>query len=217
MKQHSSQSGFTLIELLVSLSLFIIVVLALVSSLYTINNASRKVQAMRSVIDNLNFALESMSRTIRTGSNIICDNYSDSNCPIVSGGINNAHHQISVDSTVGEARTVEYRWGKTAVSSGKANIERCVRVNAEDPCPPNSDQWVAITAPEIEITKLNFYVDGADIGDGKQPSVIIMVEGVAHAGADNTLPFSVQTYLSQRVDEQVPFVAPPVVEVVPAG
>ncbi len=217
MKQPSSQSGFTLIELLVSLSLFIIVVLALVSSLYNINNASRKVQAMRSVIDNLNFALESMSRTIRTGSNIVCDNLPGSNCPILSEGITNPRHHIAVDSTVGEARTVEYRWGKESLSSGKENIERCVRVDVEQACPVNSDQWVAITAPEIQITKLNFYVDGADIGDNKQPSVIIMVEGIAHAGADNTLPFSVQTYLSQRVDEQVLFVAPPVVEVVPAG
>jgi hypothetical protein len=36
-----------------------------------------------------------------------------------------------------------------------------------------------------------------------------MVEGVAHAGTDNTLPFSVQTYLSQRLDEQPAVVVPP--------
>jgi type II secretory pathway pseudopilin PulG len=204
MQSPRSQSGFTLIELLVSLSLFIIVVLALVSSLYNINNASRKVQAMRSVIDNLNFGLESMSRTIRTGSNIVCDGMTAThNCPLATGGLSNARQHISVDSTVGEARTVEYRYG-----AQDKNIQRCVHT-VTDTCASGSDGWVAITAPEIEITKLNFYVDGADRGDTTQPSVIIMVEGVAHAGTDNTLPFSVQTYLSQRLDEQPAVVVPP--------
>lgn len=190
--QHDNK-GFTLIELLVSLSLFIIVVLALVSALYNINNASRKVQAMRSVIDNLNFALESMSRTVRTGSHIVCDGG-----PSTSGGrkpcwVNKALDQgtthISVDSTVGAPRTVEYKLGDK-------NIERCIRAK-DGVC----GDWVPITAPEIEIERLQFFIDGAATDDGRQPGVMMMVQGVAHAGQGSDLPFSVQTYLSQRVVE----------------
>lgn len=74
MKKSSihNQAGFTLVELMVSLSLFIIVVLALIGSLYTVNDASRRVQAMRTVMDNLNFAMEHMSRNIRTSEAIVC-------------------------------------------------------------------------------------------------------------------------------------------------
>jgi prepilin-type N-terminal cleavage/methylation domain-containing protein len=116
----SRQSGFTLVELMVSLTLFTIVVLAAVGSLYTVNNASRRVQAMRSVIDNLNFGLESMSRTIRTGNTVVCGGASNTTSldPIVSANPNcsfanqNPGTNLLVDSTLGLDQLVEYQIAK---------------------------------------------------------------------------------------------------------
>ena len=62
----SKQRGFTLIELMVAMSLFAIVMVMSMSSVFTIISANRKAQALSSVIDNLNFAVESMTRTIKT-------------------------------------------------------------------------------------------------------------------------------------------------------
>ncbi len=48
---------------------------------------------------------------------------------------------------------------------------------------------------------MEFYVDGADALDGKQPSVMMIMEGQATAGDGNTQPFALQTLVSQRAAE----------------
>jgi prepilin-type N-terminal cleavage/methylation domain-containing protein len=198
MKQISfkNQKGFTLIELMVSLTLFVIVVLAAVSSLYAVNNASRKVNAMRSVLDNLNFAMESMSRTIRTGSKIVCggvqNSTGSSNCAF-NDPYRSASDTIMLDSTLGLTETVEYSLERNG--QGMGQIVKRVNENGSWSKP------VAITAPEIDVQKLSFFVDGADGGDTMQPNVTIMVQGVANAGTDNIAPFAVQTFVSQRAVE----------------
>lgn len=183
MKKKSLQSGFSLIELMVSLSLFIIVVLAAVSSLYAVNNAARKVESMRNVLDNLNFAMESMSRNIRTSYDISCSSdLTNPNCPVSVGSGSGA---ISFWSTLGliDPENIQYR-----LSNGAIQKEI-------------SGKIVNITSPEITITNLKFFVEGANptnTTDGKQPSVTIFVEGVAQAGTDNLVPFAIQTLVSQR-------------------
>ncbi len=189
----SMSKGFTLIELMVALTLFVMVVLAAVSALYSVNSASRRVQAMRNVLDNLNFAMESMSRTIRTGSDIVCsDPYptSGNNCPY---GSSSGTDSISVHSTLGIDSDVEYQY----VSNGSHGE---VQKRIKDMQTSNWSRWVSITAPEINVQTFTFYVDGANKIpiDTKQPSVILFMSGVASAGADNIQPFSLQTYISQR-------------------
>ena len=195
MKKHSRQHGFTLVELMVALSLFTIVVLAAVSSLYSVNNASRKVTAMRSVLDNLNFAIESMSRTIRTGSGITCGGTSNQtgsrNCEYATG---KPSGQLLLNSTLGEDQQVEYRWW-THETNGNGNIEKRIMDQFG-----TWSNWISLTSPEIDVEKLEFYVDGAEPADLRQPSVIIFVQGVASAG-ENISPFAIQTYISQRSAE----------------
>ncbi len=202
MKTHTSQSGFTLVELMVSLSLFIIVVLALVGSLYNVNNASRKVQAMRTVMDNLNFSMESMARTIRTGENIKCNgdnNQGDPNCSLryTTGG-----DTLSVKSTLGENARITYSYEKDP-ATGRGTLYK-----QRDELDTNGNtisigDTVALTSPEIDVQSFRFYVQGVDTSftDQVQPSVIIKMEGVATAGADNVAPFAIQTMLSQRAPE----------------
>ncbi len=180
------KKGFTLVELMVSLALFTIVVLASISALYTVNDASRKVQAMRSTLDNLNFAIESMSRTIRTGSGIVCVGGAGNNCPF-STGYYSPKSDLIVQSTLGQNTQVEYRCSGCGGSSGQIQKKT------------GSGSWVAITSPEINVQSLSFYVSGVG-ADALQPSVIMFVKGVATAGG-TTAPFAVQTYISQRAIE----------------
>jgi type II secretory pathway pseudopilin PulG len=195
-----SQAGFTLIELMVSLSLFIIVVLALIGSLYSVNDASRKVQAMRTVMDNISFSMEAMSRTIRTGENIICNPV----CSIASG---TKGDYLSTQSTLGEHRLVEFQW--STWPNGNGMIEKkSTKIISVDPVThvpvldlTDATAWVAMTAPEINIKEFGFYVDGISRGDTKQPSVIIKMEGEASVPNGAPVPFAIQTYLSQRAPE----------------
>lgn len=208
MKHHSSQSGFTLVELMVSLSLFIIVVLALVASLYTVNDASRRVQAMRTVMDNLNFAMESMSRNIRTSEKIVCGsefrNTGDPNCRIkpISAGPNEI---ISMRSTLGKRQVVEYRLNNGAIEKRNTGFVTSINdITSETPDVPRDSDWIAITSPEITIDSFSFYVDGASYtADTNQPSVIVKIEGVASVPGGTSVPFAVQTLLSQRTPEPI--------------
>lgn len=187
-----SQKGFTLIELMVSLMLFTVVVLAAVGSLYTVNNASRRTQAMRSVIDNLNFGIESISRTIRTANSVVCgglSNIGNPNCPFQ---YQNPSDKILIDSTLGADRLVEYQRGVNA--DGTGNIQKRVQEAGI------WSNWIAVTAPEIDVQSLSFYVDGADVSDSIQPSVVVFVRGIARSQNQNE-PFAIQTYLSQRAVE----------------
>lgn len=178
--------GFTLIELMVSLSLFTIIVLAAIASLYTVNGASRKVQAMRTALDNLNFAIESMSRTIRTGTNIGCNGSPGQPCPIEQGGAGD----IIVRSTLGFVGNVTYQRCDGCNPNGTSSIQKRQQ----------GQSAVEITSPEIDVQNLIFYVSGVDTADGVQPSVTMFIQGVATAGG-SVAPFAVQTYITQRTAE----------------
>ena len=65
-QKNFSKSGFTLIEMLVSIALFSIVVTIAMGSIFTIIDANRKSQTLTLVMNNLNFALEIMTRDIKT-------------------------------------------------------------------------------------------------------------------------------------------------------
>lgn len=185
------QQGFTLVELMVALTLFTIVVLAAVSSLYTVNSASRKVQAMRTVMDNLNFAIESMSRTVRTGTALTCGGAGSTsvNCPFVS---QLGDTQLLVSSTLGADQLVEYAFGYH--QNGNGAIKKRTQTGGV------WSDWISLTAPEIDIEKLTFYVDGASRTDSAQPSVQLFVSGTA-ATVSEVAPFAIQTYISQRAGE----------------
>lgn len=192
-RSRTQQAGFTLVELLVSLTLFIIVVLALIGSLYTVNDASRKVQAMRTVMDNLNFAMESISRTVRTSENITCSGVGSASCPITGSG----SREIMMNSTLGERQKVEYKWNP----DDKSVQKRTTNLDSAGLPIGVSTAWQTITSPEISVDHMVFYIDGADPLDKKQPSVAVQLDGVASVPNGSPIPFSIQTYLSQRTPE----------------
>ncbi len=193
---------------MVSLALFIIVVLALVGSLLTVNDASRRVQAMRTVMDNLNFGIESMSRTIRTGTDISCAlrGSPQRDCPISQYGTSSSNTSLSLYSTLGQHQLIEYR--KIKLSNNKGQIQKQITDLVFDPVnnvyvPSGTAKgWIPITAPEIDIQNFSFFVEGAQFAnDTIQPNVMIKFDGVATIVGGQTIPFAVQTYLSQRTPE----------------
>lgn len=70
MKTISKNRGFTLIEMMVSVSIFVIVALIVSGVLVQLSAAYKKAQAMRLLMDNLNFALEKINLELREGVNI---------------------------------------------------------------------------------------------------------------------------------------------------
>ena len=197
----NTSAGFTLVELLVSLALFTIAMTVSIGSLYTVSQASKRVQAMRSVLDNLNFAMESMSRNIRTGTKVTCGPLVNINAPVSCALSTGGSDTISFQSTLGVQEKVSYTLDQS--NPNAISIAKVVAPLDTDTSGTIVPSTIAVTAPEIQITSLKFFVDGNDAGgvsDLRQPNVIIIVSGVATVN-DQSAPFTIQTYASQRTIE----------------
>jgi prepilin-type N-terminal cleavage/methylation domain-containing protein len=66
--------GFTLIEMMVAVSIFAIVVMISMTAILSVVDSNKKAQSLKSVMNNLNFALETMTRSIKTGENLVVIN-----------------------------------------------------------------------------------------------------------------------------------------------
>lgn len=179
MKKHIKKTGgFTLVEMIVSLGLFTIILFAAMSSFLTLINADRKSRTTQVAMDNLNFALEDMSRRIKTGYAYDCDMLGGStDCP--NGAMMfNFTDQNGVDK-------VTYK-----LNDGK--IERNVRPIGQ------VGAYVPATAPEITINSLKYIVNGTTSGDGVQPYVTILIKGTTNINSV-TSSFNIQTTATQRI------------------
>ena len=79
MRTKPSTAGFTLIEMIVSLALFSVVITISVGALLILIASNRQLQDEQAVLTNLSFALDSMTREIRTGSAYVCGSESNRN------------------------------------------------------------------------------------------------------------------------------------------
>lgn len=159
--------GFTLIELLVAIGIFSVVLVIVVGAISSVISANRKAQAVTSIVNNLSFTLESMTRALKTGSgpSIIED-------PRTPG----CGHEVRVTDSGG--RPVAYTLDEDSGSIA-------VKIGAESQPSP-------ITAPEIDVTRLDFCWLAGD-----QPGIIFAAAGTLTLGGTAT-PFHIQTTVEQR-------------------
>ncbi len=66
-KNYKKEKGFTLIEMLIAVSLFSVVLIVSLGSIMTIVDVNKKSQTLTTVMNDLSFALENMTRSIKTG------------------------------------------------------------------------------------------------------------------------------------------------------
>ena len=64
--------GFTLIEVMVSVMIFSVVMTVALGALLAMSESDRRAEALKSVINNLDFAMDALTRTVRTGYNYHC-------------------------------------------------------------------------------------------------------------------------------------------------
>ena len=180
--EKSKNAGFTLVELMVSLTIFSLVMVVLMGSILSVLDANRKSQAERAVMDNLNFSLEGMTRTIRFGDNYHCGASSPTTSHLDCG--NGADNMTVRDSNLNQ---VTYKL------VNDVNGSRIVKTSG------GTDYNV--TSKDVTIQALAFYVYGSNpysVADLSQPRVVIMVKG--YAGVKQTLQstFILETTISQR-------------------
>ncbi len=175
-----SKKGFTLIEVLVSVAVFSIVMLIATSAVFTIVNANKKSHSIKSVMTNLNFALESMMREIRMGGSYEC----------LDGGGGVITCPVDGTSTFGFTT----QDGSYIVYSVRAHPDVAGNGIRQDKTKDGQTSEEYITSDEVMIDNggIKFYVI-----DGDQPRVLITVSG--SAGKDDEMSrFNIQTTVTKR-------------------
>lgn len=192
-KKIDRKTGFTLIEVMVAVSIFTIVMVVALGAILSIVNANRKAQALHTVINNVNLAIETMTRDLRTGYNYKCGPTADT----CNWGTTAKYDQISFLSVqVAESREVDSD-GATAVSyrrvedaDSKGYLEKQIK----------SEGWVRITDDSVDIEGLSFRVWGIrtlNDGDTYQPKIVVNLKAKVTAYG-NSSEFAIQTFISQR-------------------
>lgn len=175
--KKSIARGYTLIELVVAVGLFALV-MTLASGAYLLMiDLNRQTQGIATGIDNLSFALEVMTRSIRTGTSYSCGVYGG-DCAYPSGG-------VSFSFTDAGGANISYARGEQGSSGSIGGILK--------------NNTTFLTDPSVNISALTFYVSGVASGDNYQPYVIIVVSGTVSSGPNKTpQTFTVETGSAMR-------------------
>jgi prepilin-type N-terminal cleavage/methylation domain-containing protein len=168
------KKGFTLIEIMVALSVFVLVMTISMGSILGVFSANAKSQSIKVAMDNLNSALETMSREMRFGTEYQCG----------SGAITCPGGESSVSFKNQTGQQITYSLGGT---NGKTLMKAI-----------DGGSAIAVTSKEISLSTLAFYVLGASDGS-QQPRVFIRLKGLAGFDPNTQTSFALQTLVSQRV------------------
>lgn len=212
MTQKLNQNGFTLIEMIVSLALFTFVITIAVGALLMLMAANRQLQGEQSVMTNLSFAMDSMTREIRTGTYYYCDSQGSVNGtnnifnPSNSvDSLNNSYQDCeNGNSSVNQLQGLAFKEGGDSITgagerilyyfdSSQGKIFRRVGGGA-----PQS-----IVSSGIKIKKMEFFVTGSkklSLGGPNvtdQPSVTIFIEA-SENGDVTDKSYYLQTTVTQR-------------------
>jgi type II secretory pathway pseudopilin PulG len=192
-KDLKTKGGYTIIETMIAVFLFLIVVTIGMGALLNANLVHRKSQDMRSIMDNLSFIMEDMSRNIRTGYNFVCI-VGGSPLPSDVSTPNNFHNcgGIAFESGTGRISDPLDQW-VYYISNNR--IFKTTKSPYDD-----SSNYIQLTPDEINIDAASgFVVTGAEPGDGKQPFITIKLVGTITTPQGVSTPFYLQTSVSQRI------------------
>ncbi len=192
--------------MIVSLGLFSVVATIVVGSLLILISSNRQFQVEQSIMTNLSFAIDSMTREIRTGTSFYCEYgssqsfISDLNNKTITdtqdcygnnfGGfyaISFVETGNSITDNAGDRIT--YYYDKTTKS-----IFRRVE----------SNQARVLTSSDIEITDMSIFVTGTEAFNSSspnnvfQPTVTIYIEAQEKGSGSNGQKYKLQTTVTQR-------------------
>lgn len=184
--------AFTLIELMVAVSIFAIVMMVGVGALLSMVSVNKRTQAINAVMNNLNAAVEEMARSIRVGTTYHCETSAAYLPP--------SEYSYPQDCAQGGGKLLGFEpTGGDPLEESDQEVYRLNGTHIER-SKDAGQSWVALTAPEVEITDFQFYVNGTDAypADSVQPRVMISIRGSAQIEGGST-DFLVQTTVTQRL------------------
>lgn len=184
-KQNNAR-GFTLVELLIALGVFAVIITISLGSVLNIIDAGRKAQSLESVMTNLNFTMEVMSREIKFGKHYFC-------------GTDNTNPHVSSQDCTGTVVAP----GTSFTFTTSEGVDTIYRLNGAviEKSVDHGSTWIGVTSQEITVQDLKFYVFGTapfSASDTHQPRVLMLVRGFAGPKPTSQSTFILQTVVSQR-------------------
>ncbi len=175
--------GFTLIEMIVAIAIFTMVSLLAIGSLLILTAAERHVSGVQVNQDNIRFAIEKMSREIRTG------------IEYKSCGANCFQFKNAFGDETQYCLGNDYENAEDPGCTGSGKqILRSVGAGA---------QPYAITSapPDVSIEEMNFYHFGTQLSVGKpdalQPRVLIVIKAITQDRSGKKIEMNIETAVSQ--------------------
>ncbi len=196
---ESRKKGFTLIEMMVAVGLFSIVMLVAVAAILSIIGNNKKAQGINNVVNNLNFAIESMVRDMKTGYFYQCP--IDETTPLIDNPVPTANAcgpgvqgSVAFYSTLsGEPIPVRYKF--VSATTDGAGIYQPGYITKQTDGGPE----VELTSKtDVDIQSMKLYVNNPAPGTG-QPSIFLIITGKAEILDGQVTQFGLQTFISQRI------------------
>ena len=175
MKIFNKNRGFTLVEMIIAITLFTLIATFSIGAVLSIFDANRRAQSSKTVVDNLNLAIENMTRVVRFGSNYYC-------------GISSNKNSTRNCSGGGTSLSVTFKGNRIIYKLNGNTIQES----------DGGGSYTDITSPETVIEYLRFYVFGSSNADTEQPYVIAVIKGYSGNKSTAQSKFSIQTLMSQR-------------------
>jgi type II secretory pathway pseudopilin PulG len=203
-KYPKKNQGFLLAELIVAVFLFSLFATVSIGSIINLLDANRKTQSLKSITNNLNQVLDSMTKELAVGKDYDCGYVGGpTDCPFPTGGSSITF--LSNEDTNGDGvindLLITYRFNAPDPETGDGGyIEREIN-------PISGGPAIRMTAKEVNITKLVFFVNGTapfTLPDTYQPKVTIFIDGTtktAPRGSDSS--FHIQTSVTQRIPDDI--------------
>lgn len=199
MAPRISQSGFTLVEMIVSLTLFSVVITVTVGALLSLIGSNDQLRSEQSVMTNLAFALDSMSREIRTGVYYNCRPIGNLN----AAGYNQDGLGENTEDCTGDInRGISFIEGGNSITTTANERIAYYLLNNQIMRRVGDDDPQSMTADGIYIAEMRFWVTGSQplsagaVGGGtEQPTVTIFIDARESATG---IPNYVQTTVTQR-------------------
>jgi prepilin-type N-terminal cleavage/methylation domain-containing protein len=195
--------GFTLIELMVSMAIFISVLFIAMGAVYSAQSVSVQLEQNQVILDGVNLAVEVMTRDIRYGSTFYCGT-PPATSPVPS-------NDCAYGASSG-ANAIAFKPANTLTGSINPSFDRVVYYisngiiykNETPGGDVNLSKTYQITTPDVKISQLTFYVQGAipstNSLDYNQPVITVIIQGQTIPPKTTVTPvtFKVQTSISSR-------------------
>lgn len=225
-QNQKNNSGFTLIEIIVSLAIFTIVAVVAVGAFIKILDANKKAQALQSATNNLNFALESMTREMRVGSLYTIGSTFGSISKLDASDVNNSLESESLsssdngsgmfyiafesskraDDVGGEECNLVIIYKFVKENSGTIQISKAEQDSCNDNISVNNgnndNRFTSVLSPNVtlDLVQVNFTgcAGSQSCGEYVQPYISIRLKGYSGVSEASKSYFDIQTSVAQR-------------------